>query len=175
MQAGEPLEILREEAFLARLGLHERLEDIHRLYTTQQLSRILKVPVAQVRAWVRHGLITPEEAKDKLANECAEVNCLWLEEPLPASDIHGFRALARNAPVPIATGEHHQGAVELAPLFDARASMSGVPINWFNCEKSAISSRSASVLPSRRTLVLPALYLFLNTCPRTYPRPRPRF
>ena len=59
VQAGEPLEILREEAFLARLGLHERLEDIHRLYTTQQLSRILKVPVAQVRAWVRHGLITP--------------------------------------------------------------------------------------------------------------------
>ena len=56
-----------------------------------------------------------------LANECAKINTLWLEEPLPAGDINGFRALAAASPVPIATGEHHQGAVELAPLFDARA------------------------------------------------------
>jgi len=56
-----------------------------------------------------------------LAAELAELNALWFEEPLPASDVNGFIALARDCPVPIATGEHHQGAVELAPLFEARA------------------------------------------------------
>ena len=56
-----------------------------------------------------------------LANECAEINTMWLEEPLPAEDINGYLALAATSPVPIATGEHHQGAVELAPLFDAHA------------------------------------------------------
>ena len=56
-----------------------------------------------------------------LANECVEINTMWLEEPLPTGDVNGYRALAATSPVPIATGEHHQGAVELAPLFDARA------------------------------------------------------
>lgn len=56
-----------------------------------------------------------------LAAELAEVNALWLEEPLPATDVNGFAALARDCEVPIATGEHHQGAVELAPLFAAQA------------------------------------------------------
>lgn len=56
-----------------------------------------------------------------LANECAEINALWLEEPLPAGDVNGYAALAATCPVPIATGEHHQGAVELAPIFEARS------------------------------------------------------
>lgn len=56
-----------------------------------------------------------------LANELGDVGVLWLEEPLPAADVNGYAMLARTSPVPIATGEHHQGAVELAPLFDARA------------------------------------------------------
>ncbi len=50
-----------------------------------------------------------------LANECAAHNVLWLEEPLPARDFDGFSALARNAVVPIASGEHLQGLVEFAP------------------------------------------------------------
>ncbi len=56
-----------------------------------------------------------------LANVLGDVNALWLEEPLPAHDANGFATLAQNSPVPIATGEHHQGAVELAPLIEARA------------------------------------------------------
>lgn len=56
-----------------------------------------------------------------LVNVLADVNALWIEEPLPAHDTHGFATLAANSPVPIATGEHHQGAAELTPLIDARA------------------------------------------------------
>ena len=54
-----------------------------------------------------------------LAAELAEINALWFEEPLPASDVNGYALLARDCPVPIATGEHHQGGVELAPFFSA--------------------------------------------------------
>lgn len=52
-----------------------------------------------------------------LANECGAFNLLWLEEPLPSGDIAGYEALAASSPVPLATGEHHQGLVELAPFF----------------------------------------------------------
>ncbi len=82
-----------------------------------------------VREALPHGIDIMVDASEKLdlaraqwlANECAEINTLWLEEPLLAADIGGYKALAATSPVPIATGEHHQGAVELAPLFDCRA------------------------------------------------------
>lgn len=54
-----------------------------------------------------------------LANECAAFNVLWLEEPLPANDTAGYAALARASVVPIALGEHLQGAVEFAPHIEA--------------------------------------------------------
>ena len=56
-----------------------------------------------------------------LANECAAVNALWLEEPLPADALHGYAALASRSPVPIATGEHLQGIVEIEPYFSVDA------------------------------------------------------
>ena len=56
-----------------------------------------------------------------LANECAAVNALWLEEPLPADALDGYAALAARSPVPIATGEHLQGVVEAKPYFASRA------------------------------------------------------
>ncbi len=56
-----------------------------------------------------------------LAGECAKFNLFWLEEPLPASDVAGYAALAAHSPVPIATGEHHQGLVELGPFFESRS------------------------------------------------------
>lgn len=56
-----------------------------------------------------------------LSNVLADVNALWFEEPLPAHDTNGFATLAQNCTVPIATGEHHQGAVELTHLMAERA------------------------------------------------------
>ncbi len=54
-----------------------------------------------------------------LASACADYGIIWLEEPLPAHDIDGFRALANQSPVPIASGEHLQGQVEFAPYLKA--------------------------------------------------------
>ena len=56
-----------------------------------------------------------------LANLASEVNALWLEEPLPASDIKGYAALAQAARVPIATGEHLQRTVEVLPFIEDRS------------------------------------------------------
>ncbi len=56
-----------------------------------------------------------------LARKLADADALWFEEPLPAHDTDGFRVLAQNSPVALATGEHHQGVEELAPLMEARA------------------------------------------------------
>jgi L-alanine-DL-glutamate epimerase-like enolase superfamily enzyme len=56
-----------------------------------------------------------------LAGVCAAHGLLWLEEPLPAYNQAGYEALARSSPVPIATGEHLQGAVEARGFFDARS------------------------------------------------------
>ena len=45
-----------------------------------------------------------------------EAGALFVEEPLPAEDLAGLRALARTYPRLIATGEHLQGATEMLPL-----------------------------------------------------------
>ena len=55
-----------------------------------------------------------------LARELADAGALWFEEPLPAHDVNGFRMLARNSPVALATGEHHQGVEELTPLMEGQ-------------------------------------------------------
>lgn len=57
-----------------------------------------------------------------LAKACADQGLVWLEEPLPALDYAGHAALARTAPLAIATGEHLQGVAECMPLLDARAA-----------------------------------------------------
>ncbi len=56
---GGKIRVIDEADFLARLGLTERLDDLHREYTTSQLARILRIEPALVRHWVRRGLIRP--------------------------------------------------------------------------------------------------------------------
>lgn len=60
-QNGQPLTVLSEEEFLARLGLENRSEDVHRLYTLAQLTRILAMPRDRLRGWIQAGLIQPRE------------------------------------------------------------------------------------------------------------------
>ncbi len=66
-QAGGAIRVIAEQEFLARLGIGERSEDIHRLYTTAQLARILDLPTATIRSWVRHGLVEPVRTVNRLA------------------------------------------------------------------------------------------------------------
>ena len=61
------LRIVSETTFLEMLGLAEKVEDLQRLFTTAQLSRILGVPVPQIRSWMRSKLIRPAKVARRLA------------------------------------------------------------------------------------------------------------
>ena len=62
-----PLSIVSETAFLQILGLTDKVEDLQRLFTTAQLSRILEVPAPEIRAWMRRKLIRPAKVARRLA------------------------------------------------------------------------------------------------------------
>ncbi len=65
-EKGLDVQIIPEDEFLGHLGLGERQDGIRRLYTTEQLSRILQTPVALLRSWVRLGLIKPAKTVHRL-------------------------------------------------------------------------------------------------------------
>ena len=62
-----PLSIVSETAFLQLLGLTDKVEDLQRLFTTAQLSRILEVPAPEIRSWMRRKLIRPAKVARRLA------------------------------------------------------------------------------------------------------------
>ena len=79
-QRGAPITIAPETDFLVALGMEPEQVGLHRLYTTEQLSNILDVPVARVRAWMRAKLITPARIARRLCwfdfREVARVRAL---------------------------------------------------------------------------------------------------
>ena len=95
-----------------------------------------------------------------LANECAAHNILWLEEPLPAHDFDGFAALARNSPVPIATGEHLQGQLEFAPYL--KAGLMAVAQPDLAMMGGLTECLRTAQLPKRATS--PYLHIFCQRC-----------
>ncbi|MEW6743285.1 MAG: tetratricopeptide repeat protein [Planctomycetota bacterium] len=66
-QEGSPIAIVTEEEFLVLVGLEDRKDSIRRLYTTEQLSRILEVPLTRLRAWMHSELIRPVRTVHRLA------------------------------------------------------------------------------------------------------------
>ena len=66
-QQRAPLSIVSETAFLQLLGLTDKVEDLQRLFTTAQLSRILEVPAPEIRSWMRRKLIRPVKVARRLA------------------------------------------------------------------------------------------------------------
>ena len=65
--AGEPLEIVPEDEFLARLGLAGHGAELQRLYTAAQLARIVGIAPRQLRTWIRAGLVRPVKAANRLS------------------------------------------------------------------------------------------------------------
>jgi tetratricopeptide (TPR) repeat protein len=63
---GAALKIVDEAEFLAEAGLSGRVHPLGGLYTIGQLSRMLDVPAAKLRAWVRSGLIRPQKRVRRL-------------------------------------------------------------------------------------------------------------
>ncbi len=66
-EQGAELSIIPEEEFLVWIGLSERQDGVRRLFTSEQMSRILRVPRAEIREWIRAGLIRPEKTVRRLA------------------------------------------------------------------------------------------------------------
>ena len=63
-RAGQRITVLSEEEFLVLLGLESHAEEVRRLYTTAQLSSLLKIPGDRVRRWLTAGLIRAVETVD---------------------------------------------------------------------------------------------------------------
>ncbi len=66
-RAGAPIRLVEEPEFLGMLGASEDLEDFSRLYTVEQVSRIVEAPLPVVRSWVRKGLLQPSRLTNRLA------------------------------------------------------------------------------------------------------------
>ncbi|HET6484890.1 MAG TPA: tetratricopeptide repeat protein [Spirochaetia bacterium] len=64
---GASIRLMDEPELLRLLGADEDLEDFSRLYTGEQVSRIVEVPATEVRAWVRRGLLRPARLTHRLA------------------------------------------------------------------------------------------------------------
>jgi L-alanine-DL-glutamate epimerase-like enolase superfamily enzyme len=56
------------------------------------------------------------EAALRVCERLAELELVWLEEPLPADDLEGYAWLVQRSPVPIAAGEHEFTARGFAEL-----------------------------------------------------------
>jgi tetratricopeptide (TPR) repeat protein len=64
---GFAIRLVGEQDFLRLLGADEELEDLSRLYTAAQVSRIAEVPLPVVRGWIRTGLLQPARQANRLA------------------------------------------------------------------------------------------------------------
>lgn len=67
------------------------------------------------------GMAWDTETAISRAERFSDFGIRWLEEPLRAYDIKGYRALSRAAAVPIAAGEMAASHDELAPLLEQEA------------------------------------------------------
>jgi tetratricopeptide (TPR) repeat protein len=63
---GVLIELIEESAFLKLLGGEDESEDFSRLYTAEQVSRIVEAPLSLVRIWVRKGLLRPSRLANRL-------------------------------------------------------------------------------------------------------------
>lgn len=63
----QALEVLPEEQFLARVGIHSAEDRFCRTYTVAELTNLLDLPRSKIEAWQRHGFIRPGAIEDGLA------------------------------------------------------------------------------------------------------------
>ena len=100
-KGGAPIKLVEEPEFLGMLGSEREPEDFSRLYTAEQVSRIVEVPLAVVRAWVRRGLLEPARMAHRLA---------WFE----FGDIVTARNLSRLTSAGVPASQIHRSLLEIA-------------------------------------------------------------
>ncbi len=93
--------LLNEPEFLRLLGAQDELEDFSRLYTAEQVSRIAGAPLAEVRSWVRRGLLRPARLSHRLA---------WFD----FQDILSARNLSRLTKAGVPASRIHRSLSEVA-------------------------------------------------------------
>jgi tetratricopeptide (TPR) repeat protein len=98
---GAGIRLVDEIEFLSLLGAKDDLEDFSRLYTGEQVSRIVEVPLAEVRAWVRKGLLQPARLTNRLA---------WFE----FKDILTARNLSRLTASGVPASQIHRSLSQIA-------------------------------------------------------------
>ncbi len=69
-----------------------------------------------IDAWMRWDL----ETTLQVAEQTADLDLAWIEEPLPADDFAGYARLAAKSPIPIAGGEHEFTAAGFAEIIERR-------------------------------------------------------
>ena len=112
INAGVPVQILKESEWLRLLGLEHRERDVHRLFTPAMLQQKLSIPVGVVRRWERLGLIEPVQRVFRLPyfdfQEVAAVRRLqeMLKSGIPRDRIEqslaGLRSLMPSVERPLA-------------------------------------------------------------------------
>ncbi len=95
------IRLVEEPEFLRLLGAQNELEDFSRLYTAEQVSRIAGAPLAEVRSWVRRGLLRPARLSHRLA---------WFD----FQDILSARNLSRLTKAGVPASRIHSSLSEIA-------------------------------------------------------------
>jgi tetratricopeptide (TPR) repeat protein len=98
---GAPIRVVEEPEFLRIVGAEANLEDFSRLYTAEQVSRIVEVPLSVVRSWVRKGLLQPARLAHRLA---------WFE----FTDILTARNLSRLTAAGVPAAQIHRSLAQIA-------------------------------------------------------------
>ena len=98
---GASIRLVEEQEFLRLLGAEDDREDFSRLYTAEQVSRIVEAPLSQVRGWVRKGLLQPARLTNRLA---------WFE----FKDILTARNLNRLTASGVPASQIHRSLSEIA-------------------------------------------------------------
>ncbi len=98
---GASIRLVEEQEFLRLLGAEDDREDFSKLYTVEQVSRIVEAPLSQVRGWVRKGLLQPARLTNRLA---------WFE----FKDILTARNLNRLTASGVPASQIHRSLSEIA-------------------------------------------------------------
>ncbi len=111
-QQNAVIQLLEEPEFLRLLGAQDELEDFSRLYTAEQVSRIAGAPLAEVRSWVRRGLLRPARLSHRLA---------WFD----FQDILTARNLSRLTKAGVPAARIHRSLSEIAGWLPEGAKVLG--------------------------------------------------
>ncbi len=98
---GCTIRLVSEAELLRMLDARDQIAELSRVYTEAQVSRIAEVPLSEVKAWVRRGLLQPVRRTNRLA---------WFE----FKDIVQVRTLSRLTASGVAPAQIRRSLAEIA-------------------------------------------------------------